>query len=581
MTFSIVKFGHFELDRQNFELRRDGQAVKLDRTPLELLFLLAGRPGMLVTREEAVEHVWGPGVFIEVESSLYTAVRKIRLALGDDTNEAQYIQTVSRKGYRFIAKIEETSAPNKIMMIVLPLENLSGSPQQDYLADGITEELITQLAGLDPKHLGVIARTSSMRFKHTQKTVTDISRELGVAYLLEGSIRCDGDKVRVTAQLIQSSDQTHLWAESYDRELTDILKVESEIAGLVAREIRLTLSEQAHQRLAEATHVNPEAHDAYLRGLQGWNQRSKEGFLQAIENFNRATEVDPEYAAAFSGLARVYSLAPIFTGISPSEAAPKALKAANRALSLDETLADAHVALAFVKGHYQYDWAVAEREFRRAIELEPNNAYAHLFYSNSLLSPFGRHDAAISEIHKAIELDPLSSGIQSFAGRTFVWARRYDDALKQLQKVNHMDPNFAVNHERLAQLFTLLANYNKAIEEETKARLLTGEAPQIVLAKMDRLRRAFTTRGVLGYWEEQLQLLRGEQNPPEANVRAFGLAIVYGHIGEKDKAIANLEIAYTERDTQMTELGVDPQFDPLRSDPRFDDLLRRVGITSR
>jgi TolB-like protein/DNA-binding winged helix-turn-helix (wHTH) protein/Tfp pilus assembly protein PilF len=623
---SILKFGPFELDRRNFELRRDGQPVKLDHTPLELLFFLVDNAGVLVTREEAVEHVWGKGVFIEAETSLYTAIRKVRRALGDDTGEPKFIQTVSRKGYRFIAKVDEVNPtaagsvspalaavhprshswvhwaipgclvilavlaawfslrsprPARAMLIVLPLENLSGDPQQDYLVDGITEEIITELGSLDPKHLGVIARTSTMQYKNSKKDVAQIARELGVGYVLEGSVRRSGKDVRVTAQLIQASDQTHLWAQSYDREAGDVLRLETDIAIEVAGQIRLAVSEKTQERFAAAARVNPEAHDAYLRGLQGWNQRNREGFQQAISDFSHATELDPNYAAAFAGLARVYSLAPIFAGIPASEAAPRALDAANHALSLDETLADAHSALAFAKVHYVHDWTFAERDFRRAIELDPNNPYGHFFYSNSFLSPSGRHDEAIAEVKKAIELDPLSTRIQCFAGRTYIWARRYDDAVAQFQRVNQFDPNFALNHERLAHLYAIVGKLNESIDEEAKARTLVGEKNESALQKADLVRQALAAHGVQGYWEAQLQLSQGAQNPPEAYTSPFGLAIIYSHLGDKEKAFANLEIAYGERDEEMTNLAIEPQFDPLRSDPRFADLERRIGIPSR
>ena len=612
----------------------------------DLLIVLLQRPGEIITREELRRRLWQEGTFVEFDGSLNVTLKKLRAAIDDDPNNPRFIETVPRRGYRFIAPVSEiggiqvpeqansasdagaeadsaqeaaaqpTALPvparspmrrwlfglvlpsvlalslglvwwrtarhsqrqDKIMLVVLPLENLNADPGEEYLADGITEEIITQLGGLDPRHLGVIARTSAMQYKHTQKSVKDISRELGVAYLLEGSIRRSGNNVRVTAQLIQSSDQTHLWAKSYDRDLSDVLKVEHDLADMAASEIRLTLSEQVHERLAAAVSVNPEAHDAYLRGLQGWDQRSREGFLQAITDFTRATELDASYASAFAGLARVYSLAPIFAGIPPSEAAPKAKDAANRALSLDETLSDAHSALAFVKGHYEYDWVSAEREFKRAIELEPNNPYGHFFYSNSYLSPSGRHQEAIAEMRKAMELDPLSIRIQSFAGRTFTWARRYDEAITQYRKVSQLDPNFTLNHERLAQVCALLERYDDAVEEETKARMLAGEGPERVLASMKMLRQMLSSRGSQGYWEGELRLAQSEQDPPEGYARPYGLAEVYAHLGDKDKAFDNLEIAFTERDTQMDELGVEPHFDPLRSDPRFVDLERRVGI---
>jgi tetratricopeptide (TPR) repeat protein len=313
--------------------------------------------------------------------------------------------------------------------------------------------------------------------------------------------------------------------------------------------------------------------------LQGWNLRTREGFQQAIANFTRATELDPSNAPAFAGLARVYSLAPIFAGMPAGEAAPKALEAASHALSLDESLADAHSAIGFVKAHYEYDWPAAEREFRRALELEPNNPYALFFYSNSCLSPFGHHEEAIAEMRKAMELDPLSTRFQSFAGVTLKWARRYNDSIAQFQKTNQIDSRFPLNHERLAQLYAIQGKYDEAIAEETKARVLTaGQKQQDALAKMNSLRRALATKGEHGYWEEQLRLARDSQNLPEAYARPYGLAIIYSHLGEKAKAFESLESALAERDTQMTELAIEPQFDALRSDARFTELERRIGL---
>lgn len=641
MPASIFKFGPYQLDRKNFELRRNGESLKLDRTPLELLFLLVENAGSLVTHEEAIERVWGKEVFIEAETSLYTAVRKIRRALGDDTEEPQYVQTVSRKGYRFVAKVEgidrastgtqsaslstgsRVSAgvspasknnewkswrtlrfwalalgslaaaaaiawmgkyqrePNRVMLAVLPLQNFSGDPQQEYLADGVTEEIITELGSLDPKRLGVIARTSSMKYKSSTKDIAQISRELRVDYVIEGSIRRSGNSIRVTGQLIRSADQTHLWAQSYDGELGDVLKLESNIALEVAGQIRLALSEETRERLSETARVNPEAHESYLLALQGWDKRNREGFVQAISQFTRATEIDPHYAPAFAGLARVYSLAPIFADMPADEAVPRALDAANRALSLDETLADAHSSLAFTRVHYLHDWTSAEKEFRRAIELEPNNPYGHFFYSNSFLSPVGRHDEAIAEVKKTIELDPLSTRFQCFAGRTYVWARRYDDAVTQFERVNQLDPTFALNHERLAHLYAMLGKLEDAISEEAKARTLTHESAENVQEKIERLRRASAQYGAQGYWQTELDLAHDPQNPPEAYDTSLGLAVIYSHLGDKEKAFRFLEAAYAERDEELTNLAVEPQFDLLRSDLRFKDLVSRVGIPNR
>ena len=625
-----VRTGLFEIDVDSGEVHKQGRRVALQEQPFRVLAMLLERPGEVVSREELQARLWPADTYVGFDEGLNTAIRKLRVAFGDSAENPRFIETASRRGYRFIAPVEAVpivalsppattvaaeprsisfrtlwigfavfvfavcallvflrfgrhrSPPvGKIMLIVVPLENFSSDSQQDYLSDGITEELITQLGGLDPQHLGVTARTSAMQYKHTQKSAAQICREVGADYLLEGSIRRSGDRIRVTAQLIQASDQTHLWAESYDRDLSDVLRLEGDIASTVASAIRLTLSQQVHQRLAAVGPTNVEAHDAYLRGLQGWNLRTRDGFQQAITNFTRATELDPGYAPAFAGLARVYSLAPIFSGMPAGEAAPKALDAASRALSLDATLADAHSVLGFVKGHYEFDWPAAEREFRRAIELEPNDAFAHFYYSNSYLSPFGHHEEAAAEMRKAMELDPLSPRLQSFAGITLKWARRYDDSLAQFQKADQLDPNFPLNHERLAQLYAILGRYDEAVTEETKARLLVGEKPQDVLAKMSTLQRELATNGERGYWKQQLQFAQDRQNPPEAYARPYGLAIIYAHLEENAKAFENLEHALAERDTQITELAIEPQFDPLRSDPRFADLERRIGLLPR
>ena len=306
--------------------------------------------------------------------------------------------------------------------------------------------------------------------------------------MLEGSVRRGGERVRVTAQLIQTSDQTHIWADSFDRDLTDVLKLQSDVARAIAGKIQLTLSQQITARLAGTPAVNAEAHEAYLLGLQASNQRTRKSIELALANFQHAIDIYPNYAPGYAGLARVYSLAPVFDVLRPAESMPKALTAATRALALDESLAKAHTTLAFVKAHYEFDWPTAAWEYRRAIELNPSDAYAHLFYSNSYLSPFGRHEEAIAEMKTAVDLDPLSLPIQSFLGRSYLWARRYAEALSQLQKANRLDPNFTINHVRLAHLHTYMGNFDEAITEETKARTLAGEDPEDALTKAAALR---------------------------------------------------------------------------------------------
>ena len=628
MPGEIFRFDGFELDRTAFELRRGGQLVRLERIPLELLFLLVERRGQLVTRQEILDRIWGQHVFVDADNAINTAVRKIRLALKDNPEHARFLHTVPAKGYRFNAQIVEPSTdeiaisappapvairpqqrrrtfwialaaaifffavysartyvswrakPNsgKVMLAVMPFVNMNDDPHQDYFADGITEEMIAQLGGLDPAHLGVIARTSSMQYKGAHKDAAQIARELGATYLLEGSVRREGQRVRVTAQLIQAGDQTHLWADSFDRDLNDILKLQSEVARDIAAKIQLALSEQTEKRLAGAQSINAGAHEAYLQGLQSWNLRTKDGFQRAIADFNRAMVLDPNYAPAYSGLARTYMLAPVFGLSPPAESMPRARTAAARALGINSSLGEAHTVLGFVAAHFDFDWPGAEHEFLRAIELNPSDAASHFFYSNSYLSPLGRHDEAIAEMKEAVRLDPLSLPMQSFLGRTYIWARRYDEAEAQFRKTNGLDANFAINHERLSHLYALTGKYELAIEEETRARLLSGEDPKRAVAEGEEARRAYAAGGARGYWLKVLEFCRAEEDPPEGYSSSSGIAIVLARLGENEKALDSLEKAYLEHSMFMTELNIEPAFDDLKASPRFSDLLRRVHL---
>lgn len=467
---------------------------------------------------------------------------------------------------------------SKAMLVVLPFNNLSGDPGQDYFADGMTEEMITQLGSLNPERLGVIARVSAMRYRHSDKSAGQIARELGVSYLLEGSVRRSGSRVRVTAQLIQGSDQTHLWAQEYDRDISDALQLQSEIAQTIAKQIQVTLSEQVRAQLSSKPHVNEEAYDEYLQGLQSLSLRTPESERAAIQHLERATSIDPTYALAYAAKARCYGLLPIFGGMKPDEAMRKARDAAEKAIELDGSLAEAHTALAFVEAHYEYNWPAAEREFKRAIELNPSDPMAHLFYSNSYLSPRGRHDNAIAEMGKAISLDPYSQVIQSFLIRTYTWAHRWQDAEAQFHTVNALNPNFAIDHSRMARLCAYSGRYETAIDEDIEARVLSGENPDEAIAKDNRVRKAVARKGTRGYWATLLEFSHEKQNPPEAYVTPFGIAILYAQLGDHDDAFAWLDRAYQERDVFLTELAIEPGLDPLHQDPRYSKLLQRIGL---
>ena len=630
MSDQVIRFEDFELDRGAFELRRAGRAVRLERIPLELLLLLAERRGLLVAREEILERIWGKDVFVDTDNSINTAVRKIRQALGDNPDEPRFVQTVPGKGYRFAAsvvlpsppqllpsaqplpevktdrpatshplrnwlvwvgivvllgsatglliKLYHPFSPPKVMLVVLPFVNLSGDPQQEYFADGMTEEMITQLGNLDPQHLGVIARTSSMQYKHTQKRASQIAQELGANYLLEGSVRREGKRVRVTGQLIRAKDETHLWAGDFDRDLSDVLRLQSEVALAISNKIELSLGAPERKRLSGAPTLNPDAYDAYLHALLAMEVRTKESMNHAIEQYEEAVSLDPGFAAAYAELARAYSLAPVPRALPASVSMPKARDAALRAIALDDSLGEGHTMLGFILAHYDFDWPAAEREYRRGLELNPNDPNAHMFYSNSYLSPLGRHDEAIAEMKKAISIDPFSAPVQSFLGRTYLWARRVDDALAQFNKCVQMFPGFAINYERLSHLYTYAGKFEDAIAQETKARMSSGEEPGAALKKEEELRKALKEGGAQGYWRKVLEFSQVDDNPPEAYRGPYGSAILFTRLDEKEKALDALETAMDQRELAMTEIGVEPAFDPLRSDPRFQKLLQRAHL---
>jgi TolB-like protein/DNA-binding winged helix-turn-helix (wHTH) protein/Tfp pilus assembly protein PilF len=634
----VLRIGCWRVDPALDEISRDGTAVKLEPRTMRLLLCLAEHAGEVVSVEQLLDQVWKD--VIVTPNSVYHAVAALRRVLGDSTKDPTYIANILRRGYRLVAPVAPwldlpavthpespaipekeslppqtpattapgsrirwfalalliplalvlsymyvgRSTPHKAMLVVLPFQNLSGDAGQDYFSDGMTEELITQLGSLDPNRLGVIARTSSMHYKGSHEDVAEIARDLGVNYLLEGSVRGSRERVRVTAQLIATNDQTHLWAESFDRDSSDVLRLQGEVARAIADKIQLTLSEQTTARLTRTPSLDPQAHEAYLQGLQAENLRTRQGSEQAIAEFTRAIALEPKYADAYAGLARTYSLGTVVALGAPAEMWRRAGDAAVKALQLDDSVASAHTTMGFVHAHTDHDWPAAEREFHRGIELNPSDAWAHFFYSNSFLSPFGRHDEAIAEMKTAIRLDPISPPIDSFLGRTYLWARRYDDALAQLQKCIQRFPNFPINHVRLAHLYTYIGRFADAIAEETKARMLSGQDVREALNQEDALRAAYAARGERGYWEKTLEFAQASVNQtgaaaPEGYGTSYGMALLYARLGEKDRALESLERAFTERQLPMTEIGVEPALDPLRTDVRFQSLLRRVGLT--
>ena len=626
---SLLRFGVFDLDPKSGELRKGGVEINLPPQPAKVLIQLATRAGQLVTREELRQQIWGKETFVDFEHGLNSCIKQIRAALDDHPETPRYIETRPRRGYRFIAPVQQLSARavtpgalseglsrtaqrsgarrfsvaavglvvalfatgyfarlaptrhavssgDKIMLAVLPFENLTGDPRQEYLSDGLTEEMITQLGRMHPERLGVIARTSAMQYKKTLKRTDQIGRELSVAYILEGSLRRAGDHVRVSAQLIQVRDQTHLWAESYERDLRDILALQNDVAQAIAREIDLKLTPQQQARIARVRPIDPRVYELYSKGRYFWNKRSEEGYSRAIQYFQQAIARDSEYAPSYAGLADAYALLGSMPNVElpRSEAMPRARAAAVKALELDEGLADAHTSLAFVRMHFDWDWPAAEREFARALELNPGYATAHHWYAFWLIAQ-GRAEEALQEIRAAQRLDPLSLIINTDVGEILYYGRRHDEAIEQGRRALEIDSAFALAHRLLGMAHLAKRQFAPAVAElEATARVSGGRLDGLCVLGL-----AYAEAGRRAEARKVLRTL--EQTSKQRPDLAYPIALVLAGLGERDQAFARLEQAHQKHDGSLILLQVDPLLDPLRSDARFQDLMRRVFLVPR
>jgi TolB-like protein/DNA-binding winged helix-turn-helix (wHTH) protein len=625
-----IRFGDdFEFDSGSYRLHRAGRALKLERIPLEILFLLIEQKGQIITREQIVERVWGKNVSLDTDNSINGAIRKIRHVLKDDAEGPRFIQTISGQGYRFIAPVADAehklaadidstraeapralpvretpgrfrlifvAAPllllvalgaawvqfrskthaspptGRVMLAVFPFQNLTGNASQDYFSDGLTEEMITQLGNLDPKHLGVIARTSVMHYKNTSPPLDQIGRELGIQYLLEGSVRRDLDHIRITAQLIQVKDQTHIWARNYDRELKGLFSVQDEIAREIADEIQLTFGDHKPAPLSPIHSLSPEmyqAYDLYLKGQYFLSKRTLPAFQQAIEYFQLATAKDPNYARAYAGLADCYALLTGYSSAPSSKYMPKARAAALRALQIDDSLPEAHTALALIVQNYDWDWPTAEKEFRRAIELNPNYATAHHWYAEHLMWR-GRFDEALQESERARVLDPLSLIIAVDDAAILYNSRQYDRAIERLRAVMVMDPNFP-RAQIIIRAYTEKGQFAEALADIESRRQLF--APVSYWAELATLYGRSGQKSLAKHALQELQSLGRRQQ-----IDPCVFAWAYAGAGDKDQTLAWLEKAYSQHSYTLTALKVDPVFDPFRNDRKFQDVLQRVGL---
>ncbi|HEY3123969.1 MAG TPA: protein kinase [Thermoanaerobaculia bacterium] len=456
-------------------------------------------------------------------------------------------------------------------LAVLPLENLSRDPEQEYFADGMTEELIADLGKI--RALRVISRTSAMRYKGTKKSLPEIARELDVDALVEGSVLRSGDRVRITTQLIHAATDRHLWSESYERDLRDVLALQSEVARSIAREIKIAVTLQEQVRLAQVHPVDPEAHQLYLKGRYYLVKNTQEAAQKALQYMKQSIDKDPAYAVAYAGLANTY-VGLGYTGIDalpPREAMPSAKAAALKALELDDTLAEAHTNLGLVRWAYDWDWPAAEKDLKRAIELNPGYATAHLRYANYLCS-LGRFDEAVAEDKRALELDPLSLIMNHGQAWPYHLSRRYDQAIEKYRKTLEMEPNFPRTHLRLGEVYAAKGMYREAIAEYQKFSSLGGGSTMAVAL-------IGNARALSGERQEALRALEELTAASKRRyVPSFHFALVYAGLGDKDQAFAWLDRAYEERSQFLVELKFEPILDPLRSDPRFEELVRRVGV---
>ncbi len=612
-------FGDFELDVGAFELRLAGAPVRLEKIPLELLILLVEESGQLVTRAEIAERLWGRGVYVDAEQGINTAVRKVRQALGDDPDQPKMVRTVVGKGYRFVAAVTAvrsaqpaavapeaalqagasqpvprflrqpvsrlglavlvllaaalllagtrvrswiTAAPPVRSIAVIPLENL-GDPSQQFFADGITDALITRIAKL--RDIRVVSRTSSMHYLGVRRTLPEIARELNVDAVVEGTISRSGTRVRISAQLVDTRREHHLWADEYERDVRDILAVQAEVADNIARAVRTTILEAR----PTATAIEPVAYDHYLKGRSYWNQRTEEGLAHAIEEFQKALGFQPDYGEALAGLADAYTALGYSSFRAPADTFPFARQAATRALALDPGLGEAEASLAYVSLYFDWDWAAAEGAFKRAIRSNPNYATAHHWYS-VFLTAVGRHDEAAAEIRRARDLDPLSIPIATDIGFELYYARRYDDAIAQLTKVLAGNPGFALAHLWLGRCLEAQARFADAVAEFERTDALLKDWPVAIAATGHSLGRANRGR------EAREALARLQKLRASRYVTPYGVALVHAGLGDRPGALDWLEKAQAERSHWLVWLASDPRFDDLRAEPRFQAILRQM-----
>ena len=618
---SLVRFGDCELDLQTGELCRNGTSLRLQPQPAKILTMLVSRAGEVVTRQELAQEVWGSDTFVDFEQGLNFAIRQIRAALEDDPETPRFLETLPKRGYRFTAPVSNEAAraavgspapvglsspdPRKVIpryafafliiaataavlmfaigwrhlhqpqsgaanspaiasLAVLPLHNLSRDPDEEYFSDGMTDELITELAKVGK--LRLISHTSVERYKETKRPLPEIARELGVDAVVEGTVMRSGNRVRITAQLIDARSDQHLWAQSYERDLRDVLALQDEVAQRIATEIGINLTTGEQARLASPRVVDPAAHEAYLRGNFYWSRLNCDGSRKGLEYFQQAVAKDPHFAPAYVGVAQAY-----FTlgdwGCSPREVFAKSKSAALKATELDPGLGPAHAWLGILAFFYEWEWQNAEKELKQAIELDPSYVPAHLSYAVFLVT-MARRDEGFAELKRARELDPTSELTNMMSVHVLYLARQYDQAIEQAKTAVDLYPGSNGTYFWLGASYERKSMYEQASAAFLQADALDGASPR----DLDALRNAYRKSGIRGFWQQEIVRANGNKSD------ACWATIAYAHMGERERTLESLNLAFEQHCTVLRMVIIDPVYDSLRNDPRFKALITRLRL---
>lgn len=611
-----VHFGNFELDLGTGELRREGTPVKLQPQPAKVFVLLVSRAGEVVTREELAKHVWGSETFVDFDKGLTFAIRQIRTALEDDIDQPRFLETLPKRGYRFVASLSYPAAPQALApsatsvspprphdvvvrygmaavavaimftlglaiswkrlttpksngagaaissVAVLPLRNLSRDPDQEYFSDGMTDELITDLAKVGG--LRVISHTSVQRYKESKQSLPEIARELGVDAVIEGTVMRSGDRVRITAQLIDARTDQHLWAEAYERDFRDILDLQSEVAQQIADQVGVNLTVVDRANLARTTVVNPVAYEAFLRGRFYEDKLNCTGFRQGLQYYERAIVEDPTFTRAYVGASDVYYNLGDWGCMPQAEAFTKSRAAAMKAIELDPNSASARAHLADLDFTAEWNWPKAGQEYLQAISLDPNDAGIHSSYAVFLVA-MGKRDQAIAELKKAHSIDPVSEITNMLSTYVLYLAHQYDQALDQGKKTLELYPDSRATDYWMGHIY----EQKKMPDEAFASYLKSNSASPTELAA---LHAAFEKDGLPGFWRRELKTSENKPDWP------CWKAVFYGHTGDQERAMQILEQSFDHHCDGLQFLKTNPVFDPLRDDPRYRELISKLKL---